>query len=267
MVNRRPLRITTDAATLVELKRAGLSEPVISVAVKKTGLAEPMTVDAVLQLTRAGFTEGFIIDLLRQQPAKFAPQATKIVELKLAGVSERILTLMIAQGAGRELPSGSEITIRLIDPIDSEKNDEGDEFRASLDDPINLGDIVIAPKGADARVRLVTERDSGKLTGKTELSIQLLSFTLDGKTVPVYTTSVTEGSGSRGARTAKSAAAVGAIGAIIGAISGGGKGAAIGASAGAAVGAGSQVFMKGQRVRIPAETVLTFITQEAVKLP
>ena len=81
------------------------------------------------------------------------------------------------------------------------------------------------------------------------------------------TTSVTQGSGSRGARTAKTAAAVGALGAIIGAITGGGKGAAIGAGARIAAGAGSQVFMKGQRVRIPSETILTFTTQEAIKLP
>ena len=85
--------------------------------------------------------------------------------------------------------------------------------------------------------------------------------------MPVITTSVIEGSSSRGARTAKSAAAVGAVGAIIGAIAGGGKGAAIGAGAGAAAGAGSQVFMKGQRVRIPAETLLTFTTEGAVPLP
>lgn len=129
-------------------------------------------------MVRAGFSEGFIIDVLSRQPGKFTTEATKIVELKQAGVSERILAVMIAQSASRELPSGTEITIRLIDSIDSEKNDEGDEFRASLDDPIKLGDAVVAPKGADARVKLVTEKDSGKLTGKTEFSVQLLSHVL-----------------------------------------------------------------------------------------
>ena len=85
--------------------------------------------------------------------------------------------------------------------------------------------------------------------------------------MPVNSTSVTEGSRSRGERTAKGAAAAGAVGAIIGAIAGGGKGTAIGAGAGAAAGAGSQVFMKGQRVRIPLETVLTFTTQMPIQLP
>ncbi|MGH9660827.1 MAG: hypothetical protein ACRD96_19925, partial [Bryobacteraceae bacterium] len=80
------------------------------------------------------------------------------------------------------------------------------------------------------------------------------------------TSSVSQESGSRGARTAKTTAVTGAIGAIIGGIAGGGRGAAIGAGAGAAAGAGSQVFMKGQRVKIPSETLLHFTTQESVKV-
>src|SRR5262249_40059549 len=47
-------------------------------------------------------------------------------------------------------------------------------------------------------------------------------------------------------------------GAIIGAIAGGGKGAAIGAGAGAAAGAGVQVLTRGDRVNVPAESLLTF---------
>jgi hypothetical protein len=116
-------------------------------------------------------------------------------------------------------------------------------------------------------VKLVADNESGKLTGKTQLIVQLTSVSVNGKNVPVNSSDVSEYSGSRGARTAKSAGAVGVVGAVIGAIAGGGKGAAIGAASGAAAGAGAQVFMKGQRVKIPSETVLTFTTQGVVKLP
>jgi hypothetical protein len=174
---------------------------------------------------------------------------------------------MVTQGGGRELPSGSEISIRLIDAIDSEKNQEGDQFRASLEDPITIGNDVVVPKGTDATVKLTAETESGKLTGKAGLTVQLVSVNVGGKSVTVNSSDVSEYSASRGARTAKSAAAVGVIGTVIGAIAGGGKGAAIGAASGAAAGAGAQVFMKGQRVKIPSETVLTFTTQGPVKLP
>jgi len=259
-------RLSSDPASLVEFRIDGVGERIVAAIVRKNPPVEPLTSGAIVEMVKAGYSEGFILDLLSWQPVRFTTNATRIIELRQAGVSERILAAMVAK-TDRRLPPGTEITIRLIDPIDSEKNDEGNEFRASLDYPVRVGDTEIAPRGADARVRLITERESGKLTGRTELTVQLLSFTVDGYTVPVNTTSVTEGSGSRGARTAKTAVTVGAIGAIIGAIAGGGKGAAIGAGAGAAVGAGSQVFMKGQRVRVPSETILTFTTQETVKLP
>ena len=78
---------------------------------------------------------------------------------------------------------------------------------------------------------------------------------------------VAQYSGSRGERTAKSAAAVGVLGAIIGGIAGGGKGAAIGAAAGAGAGAGAQIFLDPQRVRVPSEALLTFLTEKETRLP
>ena len=56
------------------------------------------------------------------------------------------------------------------------------------------------------------------------------------------------------------------LGAIIGGIAGGGKGAAIGLGAGAGAGTAVQVATKGQRVRVPSETRLTFTLQQPVRL-
>jgi hypothetical protein len=265
LVDQQGSRLSSDVSSLIEMRDAGVNERVLTAISKRSPSREALNSDSVIRLVKAGFSERFIVDLLMRQPGTFSTDASRIVELKQAGVSERILSLMVGQG--RELPSGSEIGIRLVDSIDSERDNPGKEFRASLEDPITIGNDVVVPKGADAMIRLTEEKESGKLTGKTELTVQLVSISVNGKTVPVTTSTVSEYSGSRGARTAKSAAAVGAVGAIIGAIAGGGKGAAIGAGAGAAAGAGTQVFMKGQRVRIPSETVLTFTTQQTVRLP
>jgi len=267
LINQPGSRLSGDVSSMIELKNNGVNERIVSAVVKKSPPDEPLNTDSVLRLVKAGFSDGFIINLLDRQPGKFSTNASRIIELKEAGVSERLLSVMVKQGGGRELPSGTEVSIRLIDAIDSEKANAGDEFRASLEDPITISNDVIVPKGADAKVRLTAEQESGKITGKASLTVQLVSVTADGKTVTLNTSDVSEYSGSRGARTAKSAGAVGAIGAVIGAIAGGGKGAAIGAASGAAAGAGAQVFMKGQRVRIPSETVLTFTTQGPVQLP
>jgi hypothetical protein len=267
LIDQQGSRLASDPSALITLKNDGVNERIISAVVRKAPSREPLNSDTVLRLVQAGFSDGFVINLLNAQPAKFTVDAARIVELKQAGVSERILALMVQQGGVRELPSGSEISVRLIDSIDSDRNSQGDEFRASLEDPITMGNDVVVPKGTDAKLRLVSEQESGKLKGRAGLTVQLVSLTVDGKTVPVESSDVSEYSGSRGARTAKSAAAVGAIGAVIGAIAGGGKGAAIGAGAGAAAGAGAQTVMKGQQVRIPSETILTFTTQKALQLP
>jgi hypothetical protein len=267
LVETQGSRLASDVSSLIELKAGGVSESVLAAITKKNPSREKLSGASVVALAKAGFSESFLVDLVGRQPGAYSLDAPRIVELRTAGVTERVLSAMLAQGGGRELAGGAEISIRMIDAIDSETNSEGQEFRASLEDPITLGDEVIAPKGAGARIRLVQEKDSGKLRGKAELTVELVGVTIRGQNVDVSTTSVSEYSGSRGARTAKSAAAVGAIGAVIGAIAGGGKGAAIGAAAGAGAGAGAQVFMKGQRVRIPSETVLTFTTSAPVKLP
>ena len=57
-----------------------------------------------------------------------------------------------------------------------------------------------------------------------------------------------------------------ALGGLLGAIAGGGKGAVIGAVAGAAAGGAVQVLTKGDRVRVPAETVLKFDLDEPARL-
>ncbi len=56
------------------------------------------------------------------------------------------------------------------------------------------------------------------------------------------------------------------FGTILGAVAGGGKGAGIGALAGGAAGAIGQVATRGRRVRVPAESVLTFQLQQPLNL-
>ncbi|MEO8370670.1 MAG: hypothetical protein ABI806_15915 [Candidatus Solibacter sp.] len=161
--------------------------------------------------------------------------------------------------ASGTLPSGTNLVIRMIDAVDSDTNRVGQTFHASLDQPVMLDGNTVIPRGADAVVKLVDQKDSGKMTGRDSLTLSLQSVTINGRMVDLNTQTVSQESGSQGAKTAKVAGGTAAVGAIIGAIAGGGKGAAIGAGAGAAAGAGSQVILGGQRVRIPSETRLTFV--------
>ena len=269
LIDQQGSRLSSDVSSLIALKEGGVNERIINAVVRKSSgnRGEALNTDSVLRLVKAGFTDGFVVDLLNKRPGQFATDATRIIELKNAGVSERLLSLMVTQGGGRELPRATEISIRMIDSIDSDVNRSGEEFRANLEDPIVIGDDVVVKKGADATVRLVAKEDSGRIKGRTSLTLQLVSVKVDGKPMAIESGDVAQTSASRGARTAKSAAAVGAIGAIIGGIAGGGKGAAIGAAAGAGAGAGAQVFLDPQRVKVPSESLLTFVTEKAARIP
>jgi hypothetical protein len=164
------------------------------------------------------------------------------------------------------LPAQTKIVVRMIDAMDSERNTIGQTFAASLDEPVLIDGEAVIPRGADVVVKLVDDKESGKLTGRTTLTLDLVSVKVDGRMVDINTQTVTEESSSRGERTAEMAGGGAALGAIIGAVAGHGKGAAIGAGAGAAAGAGAEVLTNGQRVHISSETRLTFVVENPVRI-
>jgi hypothetical protein len=156
------------------------------------------------------------------------------------------------------IPSGTLLKVRMVDGVDSETSQLGQTFQASLDDPVIINGQTVIPRGADVVAKLVEDKQSGKISGKTELTLDLASIRVNDKMVNITTGEVSQSSGSRGAKSAKVIGGATAVGAVLGGIFGGGKGAAIGAASGAGAGTGVQVLTKGQRVKIPAETRLSF---------
>jgi hypothetical protein len=164
------------------------------------------------------------------------------------------------------IPAGTQISVRTIASIDSTKNHPGDRFQASLEEPLSVGGIVVAPKGADVYGRLVESKKSGTFTGSSELQLELTGIVVNGQTVPVVTGEYELKGKSRGSSTAKRTIGGAAAGTIIGAIAGGGKGAGIGAAVGGGAGAGSEIITKGDQVKVPSETLLDFTLQQEVTI-
>jgi hypothetical protein len=165
------------------------------------------------------------------------------------------------------IPSGTVLTVRMVDSVDSQRDRVGQTFQASLDEPVLDPDgRTLVPRGADVLIKLVDDQQSGKIEGRTVLTLDIVSLRVNGRDVDIDTTAITEQSDSRTGRSAKVIGGTAILGTIIGAIAGGGKGAAIGAASGAGVGTAAQVATKGQRVRIPSETRLTFTLQQPVRL-
>jgi hypothetical protein len=161
------------------------------------------------------------------------------------------------------VPAGTVVTIRMIDAIDSDSADVGSAYAASLEDAIVVDGVEIAPRGADATVRVASVEQAGRISGRSEVALELASLFINGREVAVVSNFAELESKSKTMQTAKTAGAGAAIGAIIGAIAGGGKGAAIGAATGGGAGTVYSAT-RGSRVQVPSETLLTFAVREDI---
>ncbi|HKF00729.1 MAG TPA: BON domain-containing protein [Candidatus Sulfotelmatobacter sp.] len=162
------------------------------------------------------------------------------------------------------IDQGTQLTVRLVDAIDSEKNQTGDTFHATLNAPLTSDGEEAVPAGSDVTGHLIEVKSAGKFAGRSSVIAQLDSLTFGGRTYNLQTDQYKKEGSSRGKNTAEKVGAGAAIGGIIGAIAGGGKGAAIGAAAGGGLGGGVQAATKGQQIKLPSETVLNFTLQAPI---
>ena len=165
------------------------------------------------------------------------------------------------------VPAGTRILIRTIDPIDSTKQGAGFRFTASLETNLQADDVVVAPGGSKVYGRLAQASSAGRMTGSSQLTLELTDIVISGTAYPLLTSTYeVKGKGSGGG-TAKKAVGGAGLGALIGGIAGGGKGAGIGVAAGAAGGTALAGATKGEQVQIPSESLIEFRLQQPVSLP
>lgn len=160
------------------------------------------------------------------------------------------------------LQSGQSVLIRMIDGVDSKKNNVGDVFHASLETDLTANGILVARRGTDVYGKLAYAKEAGHFSGSAELELELTRMVIDGTDYPVVSDDYTLKGKGRGGDTAKKVGGGAILGALIGGIAGGGAGAAVGAGVGGAAGAGVQVFTRGKEVKVPSETLLEFRLQQ-----
>ncbi len=166
------------------------------------------------------------------------------------------------------IPSGTPVEIRTINSIDSRTAQPGQRFDASLNAPLVAGGKVIAPRGANARLSLVSVGNAGKFKGRSVVQLQLTSLTIHGRAYPVRSDVFIKEGASRGKATGVAVGVGAAVGGAIGGIFGRNKkSAAGGAAAGAGGGAVYQGVTNGEPVVIPSETPIHFVLRGAVSIP
>jgi hypothetical protein len=166
---------------------------------------------------------------------------------------------------GAEIPANTNLIVRMIESVDSQHDAVGKTFRASIDEPVVVNGQTVIPRGAEVTAKLINQTASGRFEGRASLTLDLTQIQINGRMVDILTSEVTQASRSRGTRTAETVGGGAAVGALLGGVFGGAKGLAIGVVSGAALGAGAEVATKGAKVKIPAETRLSFLLQHPVR--
>jgi hypothetical protein len=156
------------------------------------------------------------------------------------------------------IPAGTQVTVRLNDPLDSEKNQVGDQFHGSLGAPIVIDDQTVIPTGADVTGRVAAVQSAGRFAGSSLLTLELTSLAVNGKTYNIQTNQWSRQGKGEGKNTAVKAGGGAALGAVIGGLASGGRGAAIGAAAGGAAGTGVAATKKGEQIKLGPESSLNF---------
>ena len=165
------------------------------------------------------------------------------------------------------VPAGTRILIRMIDSIDTNQQKTGDRFTASLETNLQAEDVIVAPRGSTVHGRLVQASSAGKMSGSSQLTLELTDIVVNGTAYPLLTSTYEFKGKGEGKKTAGKVLGGAGLGALIGGIAGGGAGAGIGALVGAAGGTAIAASKKGQQLQIPSESLLEFRLEQPASLP
>lgn len=156
------------------------------------------------------------------------------------------------------VPSGTELSVRLQDPLDSGINKTGEAFQAILDDDLAIGGKVVAPRGSAISGKVVNAASAGRVEGRAAMSISLTELKIGNVSYAIRTNTLAFEAESTTKKDATKVGLGAGIGAVIGAIAGGGKGAAIGAAVGGGAGTATVLATRGKELNFPAEHQFNF---------
>ncbi|HEX9759846.1 MAG TPA: hypothetical protein VGA40_02950 [Candidatus Acidoferrales bacterium] len=184
------------------------------------------------------------------------------------------MALVLAAGAawinrGTEVtvPLGTPLRVALDQSLTSEQHRAGDEFQATVLDPIEVNGEPAILAGSRVRGVIVDARESGRLAGVARLRLELSEVQVGDDWYDVETSSVSYRGGDHKKRNWIIIGGSAATGTLIGALAAGGKGALIGGPVGAGAGVAAAAITGKKNIRIPAERVMTFKLTEPLTVP
>ena len=222
----------------------------------------------------AGYDDGYYPDRPRSRRRDPAPEPDgPETRSRAAADSESKL----------RVPAGTEIRVRMKEPLTTRTHKVGDTFSARVIQSIDAGRARAIPKGVEVRGSISQLVRAGRIRGRARMNLHFKELRFrDGRVVPMNAQMASlveprkrsvpdeegtlEEPGEKG-RDAGKVGASSAIGALIGLIGGGKEGVAVGAAAGAAVGAAGILVTRGRDIVIPAGTEIVIRLSKDLDVP
>jgi outer membrane biosynthesis protein TonB len=162
------------------------------------------------------------------------------------------------------IPAGTLLQIRVSEPLDIAKLQDGAAFQATAASDVFEGNVLAIPRGAVLQGTVVKVKKPGALGGSGELELQISSVNLGGRVYPVVSDIWSNKGPNKAGYTAGNTVGGAAVGALIGGLLGRGPGAAVGAVVGGGAGLAASGATNGPRLYLPAEALLNFHLTNAV---
>jgi hypothetical protein len=162
---------------------------------------------------------------------------------------------------------GTFLTIRVNEPLSSDRNRPGDSFSGTLAQPLVVDGVVAAQRGQMV-YGTVVEAAKAHADTPSRLGLALSEITLaDGAQMPVRSQlAAFQGGHTPASEQAGTIVGTTAIGATVGAMAGWGTGAAIGSGVGALAGGIAVLLTRNRPTVIYPESALTFRTEAPLEI-
>jgi hypothetical protein len=180
------------------------------------------------------------------------------------GSKTRILGGLFESKKDVTIPAGAQFEVTVDETLASNRNHAGDNFAASLSQPVVEDGKTVIPAGAHVTGRVVDAKDSGRLHVPARLSVALSSVEVDGKSYDIETNTIGRTGKNHNKRNLAFIGGGAAGGALIGGLAGGGAGALIGSAVGAGAGTAGAAATGKKDISLPAETHLKFYLVRSV---
>ena len=162
---------------------------------------------------------------------------------------------------------GEEIPVRFTTELSSATTQKGARFTAYLDTELRVGQLLAVPKGAKIFGIVASLDRADSMSGQSKMTLRLTDIEVNGRVVPLVSSSHAVAGASESKDTAKKIAGGAALGAAIGAVADGGSGAAWGAAIGAGAGTAASAATSAKPAVVAAQSVVTFRLEQGLSVP